>query len=195
MIRIASNDFIPIKQVTNVRMIADAIEKSDVFKGLLRIYFTYPVTSTTAKRSFSSLRRIKMYLRSTMTNCKLNNLFLLYIRNDRTEMIFLPTCIVQPYFKWTDVNTENLTKLFERFPCLYDTTKKEYHDHNKKKSAHGSISASLFITGKYTYINVCCEYLLLVYARIGVSIKSFVFRRCGLINVIYDQGKSKNKIN
>lgn len=32
---------------------------------LLNIYFTFPVTSATAERSFSSLRRIKTYLRST----------------------------------------------------------------------------------------------------------------------------------
>ena len=64
------------------------------------------------------------------------------------------TNIVQPYFRWTDVNTEKLIELFKSFPCLYDTTKKEYHDRNKKKSAHESISASLGITGKYTYINV-----------------------------------------
>ena len=49
MIGIASNDSIPIKQVANVQMIADAMEKSNVFKGMLteidklmRIYFTYP---------------------------------------------------------------------------------------------------------------------------------------------------------
>ena len=56
------------------------------------------------------------------------------------------TNIVQPYFKWTDVNTEKLIELFKSFPCLYDTTK-ENHDRNKKKSAQESISASL---GKYS---------------------------------------------
>ena len=173
-----------MQQIMQRPFLLQILQGVDYHQNTLKIghscYFTYPVTSATAKRSFSSLRRIKMYLRSTMTNCKLNNLFLLY----RTEMIFLPFCIVQPYFKWTDVNTEKLIELFKSFPCLYDITKKEYHDHNKKKSAHESISASLFITGKYTYINVCCEYLLLVYAYIGESIKSFVFCRCGLINVI-----------
>ena len=96
MIRITSNDSIPIKQVTNVQTIADAMEKSDVFKGrlaeidkLVRIYFTYPLTSATAERSFSSLQRIKTYVRSTMTNCRLNNLFLLYIHNDRPYQLDL----------------------------------------------------------------------------------------------------------
>ena len=56
---------------------------------LLRIYFTFPVTSATAERSFSSLRRLKTYLRSTMDNCKLNNLFLMYIHDDRTDKLDL----------------------------------------------------------------------------------------------------------
>ena len=56
---------------------------------LLKIYFTFPVTSATAERAFSSLRRIKTFLRSTMTQCRLNNLFLLYVHTDMTDMLDL----------------------------------------------------------------------------------------------------------
>ena len=42
---------------------------------LLKMYFTFPVTTATAECSFSSLRRIKTSLRSTMTDCRLNGLF------------------------------------------------------------------------------------------------------------------------
>ena len=42
-----------------------------------------------AKRSCSSLCRLKTYLRSTMTNCRLNNLLLLYVHNDRTDKLDL----------------------------------------------------------------------------------------------------------
>ena len=45
----------------------------------LKIFFSFPITSATAERLFSSLRRIKTFLRSTMSDCRLNNLFLLYV--------------------------------------------------------------------------------------------------------------------
>ena len=60
-----------VKKVTNVRTIVDALNDSNLVKGMfsevdkvLCLYFTFPVTSATAERSFSSLRLIKTYLRS-----------------------------------------------------------------------------------------------------------------------------------
>ena len=65
-----------IKKVTTMRTL------NEIYKGmlsevdkLLPIYFTFPVTSATAERAFSSLHRIKTFLRSTITHCCLNNLF------------------------------------------------------------------------------------------------------------------------
>ena len=58
-----------IKRVTNVRTIADVMMKSEIYQSMLcevnkvlLLYFTFPVTTSTAERSFSSLRRIKTYL-------------------------------------------------------------------------------------------------------------------------------------
>jgi len=48
----------------------------------LKIAMTFGVSSATAERSFSSLRRIKNYLRSTMTQERLSNLSLLYIERE-----------------------------------------------------------------------------------------------------------------
>ena len=49
-----------IKIVTNVRTIADAMMKSDIYQNMLcevnkvlLLYFTFPVTTSTAERSFS----------------------------------------------------------------------------------------------------------------------------------------------
>ena len=56
---------------------------------LLRLYLTFPVTTPTAECSFSSLRRIKTYLRSTMISYRLNNLFLLYVHQDITDSLDL----------------------------------------------------------------------------------------------------------
>jgi len=49
---------------------------------LLTILATLPVTTATAERSFSTLRRLKTYLRSTMTADRLTSLALLHIHND-----------------------------------------------------------------------------------------------------------------
>ena len=85
-----------IKQVTSVRTIAGAMAESDIYKGmlpeinkLLELYLVFPATTATAERSFSSLRHVKTYLRSTMTSCRLNNLFLLYIHQDKTDTLDL----------------------------------------------------------------------------------------------------------
>lgn len=49
---------------------------------LLRIFATLPVTTATSERSFSALKYIKNYLRSTMTDTRLNGLAHLYVNRD-----------------------------------------------------------------------------------------------------------------
>ena len=82
MIKTANSDSIPVTKVTSIRTIAEAMNTSDIYK-------TFPVTTATAKRSFSSLRRIKTFLRGTMTECRLNNLFLLYVHKSMTDALDL----------------------------------------------------------------------------------------------------------
>ena len=52
------------------------------FEILLKIFATLPITTASSERSFSSLKLIKTYLRSTMTNDRLNGLALLNIHKD-----------------------------------------------------------------------------------------------------------------
>ena len=85
-----------VKEVTNIRTITDTLNESNIVKGmlgeidkLLQAYLTFPVTSATAERSFSSLRRIKTFLRSTMIHQRLNNLFLMYVHTARTDALDL----------------------------------------------------------------------------------------------------------
>ena len=47
----------------------------------LRIYLTMPVTVASGERSFSKLKLIKTYLRSTISQERLNNLAMLSIEN------------------------------------------------------------------------------------------------------------------
>jgi hypothetical protein len=45
----------------------------------LQIYATLPVTTATGERSFSTLKLLKTYLRSTMNENRLDGLALMYI--------------------------------------------------------------------------------------------------------------------
>lgn len=51
---------------------------------LLKILSTIPVTSCEAERTFSALRRIKPFLRTTMTEDRLSGLTLLHIHRNIT---------------------------------------------------------------------------------------------------------------
>ena len=78
------------------------MNKSEIYKGmlsevdkLLKMYRTFPVTSATAERAFSSLRRIKTFLRSTMTHCQLKNHFLLYVHANVMDVLDLSSIAKQ----------------------------------------------------------------------------------------------------
>ena len=64
----AAGASVKVKQVTNIRTTADALSQSTIVKSmlneadkLLRAYFTFPVTSVTAERSFSSLEESNLF--------------------------------------------------------------------------------------------------------------------------------------
>ena len=51
---------------------------------LLQLLLVVPATSATSERSFSSLRLLKTFLRTTMSQSRLNHLMLLYVHKDYT---------------------------------------------------------------------------------------------------------------
>ena len=57
---------------------------------LLQIFVTLPVTTSSSEWSFSALKFIKNYLRSTMTDERLNGLALLFIHPDITLDYTMP---------------------------------------------------------------------------------------------------------
>ncbi|KAL2080767.1 hypothetical protein ACEWY4_024560 [Coilia grayii] len=63
---------------------------TEVVKAI-KLFYTLPlpVTTCTAERSFSALRRLKTYLRSTMTAPRLNHLAVLYTHKEHTDQIDL----------------------------------------------------------------------------------------------------------
>ncbi|XP_070549960.1 zinc finger MYM-type protein 1-like [Ptychodera flava] len=98
LVKIAKSNplFASLKEITNIRTLAQIIREVPVARQmvsevekLLRIYLTIPVTTATAERSFSALRRLKSYLRSTMSQQRLNNVMLLHIHKQITDSLCL----------------------------------------------------------------------------------------------------------
>ena len=85
---------IPIKKVTSVRTIGDVLNSCgkqllSQVHILVQLYFTIPVTTATSERTFSTLRRLKTYLRTSMCQDRLNHLLILYCHKSRTDAIDL----------------------------------------------------------------------------------------------------------
>ncbi len=68
-----------------------------------------PATNASSERSFSALRRIKTYLRSTMKQERLNYLMLLHIHEVRTDEIDLK-CIVNEFIDESDSRSSIFSK-------------------------------------------------------------------------------------
>ena len=52
---------------------------------LVELILVMPATNATSERTFSALRRIKSYLRTTMSQQRLNNLMVLFIHRDSLD--------------------------------------------------------------------------------------------------------------
>lgn len=82
-------DFKEVKEVANLLLIENSSLAStypDVLTACF-MYLTVPVTVAKAERSFSKLKLIKNYLRSSMSQQRLTDLALLSIENDRARKI------------------------------------------------------------------------------------------------------------
>ena len=56
---------------------------------VLKLILIMPATNATSERSFSALRRVKTYLRSSMYQQRLNHLMLLHVHKERTDALDL----------------------------------------------------------------------------------------------------------
>ena len=54
---------------------------------VLQLVLVMPATNATSERSFSALRSVKGYLRSTMSQQRLNNLMVLHVHKERTDSL------------------------------------------------------------------------------------------------------------
>ena len=85
-----------IHNVTNLNTLCqvmnDVNSSKVMFKEVFtlhKIFLTIPVTTANAERTFSALRRLKTYLRSTMSQPRLNHVMLLHIHKERTDSLDL----------------------------------------------------------------------------------------------------------
>eukprot|EP00112_Aurelia_sp_Birch-Aquarium-sp1_P002162 Seg1233.3 transcript_id=Seg1233.3/GoldUCD/mRNA.D3Y31 product="hypothetical protein" protein_id=Seg1233.3/GoldUCD/D3Y31 len=83
---------VPIRRITKVSTISEILNKKPASKEclpqihqLLKLYTTVPLGSATAERSFSAMRRIKSWLRSTMAANSLNNRMFCTLQKNRTD--------------------------------------------------------------------------------------------------------------
>ena len=88
--------FMHLKSVSSISTIAELLSSSPLTLGvfsevvkLVKIFMIILITTATAERSFSALRRLKTYLRSTMTQSRLNNILLLHCHKEMTDAIDL----------------------------------------------------------------------------------------------------------
>ena len=58
-------------------------------RRLFKLILVMPATNATSERSFSALRRLKNYLRSTMSQERLNHLMILHTHKERTDSLDL----------------------------------------------------------------------------------------------------------
>ena len=63
---------------------AQRVAFSQVFV-LMKLLLVMPATNASSERSFSALRRIKTYLRSTMAQLRLNNLMVIHVYKDEAD--------------------------------------------------------------------------------------------------------------
>ena len=60
---------------------------------LLKLDLVVPATNAVSERSASALRRVKTFLRSTMSQSRLNNLMVLHVHKQRADKLNLKACV------------------------------------------------------------------------------------------------------
>lgn len=76
-----------LNEVLKFMISRDMVSSYPNLYTLYKIFYTLPVSSATAERSFSRLKLLKTYLRSTMTEDRLSNLAILSIERNIAQTI------------------------------------------------------------------------------------------------------------
>ena len=96
------------------RQVHDTVRQMfDQVTTMVQLYLSISVITATAERTFSVLRRLKTYLRTDMSQKRLNNALLLHVHKDYTDkldMIKIANDFVQ-----SKSNERNRRRYFEIF--------------------------------------------------------------------------------
>jgi hypothetical protein len=99
---------IPIESAENLNSVISYLQQlsaaqksllSEVCK-LAHLILIMPATNAVSERTFSSLRRLKTYLRSTMKNERLNHLMVLYVYKTYTDALH-PKTVATEFVNWS----------------------------------------------------------------------------------------------
>lgn len=58
--------------------------------ALAKLILVMPATKASSERAFSALRRLKNYLRNTMSHERLNHVMLFHVHKEKTDKLKLP---------------------------------------------------------------------------------------------------------
>jgi Domain of unknown function (DUF4371)/hAT family C-terminal dimerisation region len=100
------------ENIMNMSMITDCLinmgPAANLFgeiQKLVRLYYVLPASVATAERSFSAMRRLKTYLRSTMTSVRLNSVMILSVNRDLAKQLD-PKEIMREFVTRNDVRKD-----------------------------------------------------------------------------------------
>ena len=79
---------------------------------LAKLLLIMSPTNTVSEWSFSTLKRVKTYLRATTKEKRLNHLMILHVHKDRTDKIDLVD-VANQFVEWND----NRIHIFGKFTC------------------------------------------------------------------------------
>ena len=66
---------------------------SEICTLLKLMHICHTSTNAVSERSASVLRRVETYLRSTMSQMRLNNIIILHAHKERTDALSIPSCL------------------------------------------------------------------------------------------------------
>jgi len=98
--------------VTLLQLYEVFLLQSEIFSEvvtLIKLILTNPATNAISERSFSAMRRLKTYLRSTMGQKRLNAIMLLHVHKEMTDKL----SVVELANTFT--NTEHRQSVFGTF--------------------------------------------------------------------------------
>ena len=81
---------------------------------LMKLILVMPATNATSERMLSALRRVKTYLRTTMSQNRLNHLMLLHVHKEMTDSLKDPSKMIEMATMFVD-GSEHRKSIFGVF--------------------------------------------------------------------------------